>query len=152
VTLLSSSLQSTTPRWQVEGHHVHQGDKRALLAWLRGRRWDVIAVPWTGEPVLSRWKVLLPWLSRAQHRVVFNENGDFFRLGRSGLTAWAGHLRWRRRRSPRPSSGTWWVRVPIDAVTGTLAIARMTVRVPVLLGLAAARFALSPRRPGAGSS
>jgi len=149
VTLLTSSLQASPPG-SFEACHVHRGGRRALLAWVRARQWEVVAIPWTGEPILPRWKTILPWLARARHRVVFNENGDFFRLGWSGLGTWTRHLRWRRARSAaRPRTGIR-LRLPVDLVAGPLAVLRMAVRVPVLLGLVGIRLALAAllRRPG----
>ncbi len=138
VTLLTSSLQSSPPG-SFEACHVHRGGRRALLAWVRARRWEVVAIPWTGEPVLPRWKAILPWLARTRHRVVFNEYGGFFRLGWSGLGIWVRHLRWRwRRPAVHPLSGVR-LRLLIELVVGSLAVLRMAVRVPVLLGLVGVR-------------
>lgn len=145
VTLLTSSLQSSPPG-SFEVCHVHRGDRRALLAWVRARQWEVVAIPWTGESILPRWKAILPWFVRARHRVVFNESGGFFRLGRSGLGTWVRHLRWRwRRPAARPFSGVR-LRVPIDLVVGPLAVARMAVRVPVLLTVVGVRLVLAVLR------
>ncbi len=61
-------------------------DRRGLLAALRARPYDVLAVICSGEPILFRWKCLLAGTVSAKVFVV-NENADYFPLdyAHSGL-------------------------------------------------------------------
>ncbi len=54
-------------------------ERRALLRELRARRYDVLAILCSGEPVLLKWKCILAASIPAKVFIV-NENADYFPL------------------------------------------------------------------------
>lgn len=135
VTLLTPASRAPAPA-VVEACHVHAGGKRALLRWCRGRRWDVVAVPWTGERVLTHWKAVLPWVARARERVAVTECGDAVRLGPRprALATGLRHLV-RRARGPGARGARRRVgRACLDGVVAGLAVARGLTQAAWILG------------------
>ena len=130
VTLLTAADQPRA-HLPVDRALVHWGGKIALVRLVRQEGYQIVAVPWTGEPIQPRWKLLLPFLCRRHHIVIFNEGGHFFPLSRHRLRALWEHLRrrWKKpvpalRFAPRPGLGRF--------VWGSLALARLAVRLPGL--------------------
>ena len=71
-------------------------EKLRLLFSFRRKRWEVLVILCTGEPILWRWKVLAALLLPAKVLVV-NENADFFWLDWGSRKALRGFLgfRWK---------------------------------------------------------
>jgi hypothetical protein len=138
IVLLSSSLQPIV-QCDVDDHHVHAGGKRALAAWLRGRRWSIVAVP-HGEDVLWRWRVTLPSIASASQRIAVWPDGALSALDPG---VWAREV-WRGAQDRWLLGLLFLVSRGLDVLTGLLAVTGMLVRVPVRIGAA------FRRKPGTG--
>jgi hypothetical protein len=68
------------------------GGKRAMLFAMRDSRPPIAAILFTGEPILTRWKLALLALLPSKVLVI-NENGDFFWLDWSNRRVMAQFLR-----------------------------------------------------------
>ena len=125
VTLLTAADQPRS-HLPVDRFLLHWGGRIALIRLVRQEGYQLLAVPWTGEPIQPRWKLLLPFFCRRHHIVIFNEAGHFFPLSRRGLGRLVDHAqgRWRRPRVAPPSVArlAW----------GGLAVGRLLVRLPWL--------------------
>jgi hypothetical protein len=58
--------------------------RKSLYALLRARRYDILGIICSGEPVMTKWKSALAWQVPAK-LFVLNENGDYFWVDRGNL-------------------------------------------------------------------
>lgn len=70
--------------------------KIRIITELRKRKFDIVAVCWTGEPGYFSLK-LLAFLMKTRSILVFNENNDCFWLIRNNFKTIVSHLLWRMR-------------------------------------------------------
>lgn len=64
------------------GDYTGRPARKRLYAELRGRRYNVIGIICSGEPVMTKWKWALAWHVPAK-LFILNENGDYFWFDRA---------------------------------------------------------------------
>lgn len=74
---------ATTRVYRVSDYHGRAGRKQ-LYRLLRERRYSLMGVVCSGEPLMTKWKAALLWQVPAKVFVI-NENGDYFWLDRLHL-------------------------------------------------------------------